>query len=633
MILGLSCSHNATACLIDDHSGEVKYCASEERFTRRKQEWGFPDNSLRYALSHVAPAHHISAVAVGETSNQRFATAAFAEFLNLAPYAERDALLRRKSALLSIFLGEAAGRLSGRSHDLRALLAQKLRGLGIDASIRYFDHHHAHAAAAYYGSPFPRALVITLDGEGDGNMGSIWHGQDSTLICRKRFPARQSLGLFYKMITALLGYRVNRDEGKVMALAMRGDSNRYYAELASFLKMRSSGGQCTVYSPAAALLVDGWSRHNLSLLRAFGHLGRTWRAQSWESLWNAILQHEAEILFAPVGLPPRAQRDWTWQTGIAAAAQRLITECTVTILSEALSQDPESAVAAAGGLFANVCVNRSILESFPGISLYVHPGMGDEGLAFGAAAQCFADCQTEAAFRPVMPHVYLGPPPTQHLHDPLPRGDHTWTAASEDDLAAVVARAIAAGRVAGICRGNMEYGPRALGNRSILAHPGLAQLPAALNKRLGRSVFMPFAPAVLDCCMDEIFDAAYLDEARLATKYMTLAIPVAPAWRERLAAVVHDDGTARPQRLDAESNSFLHKLITCFLKETGLGCVLNTSFNRHGEPIVRTAEEAYMAWQARAVDILVVGQTCYARESMEPFGARSTTATMVRCPA
>jgi len=608
MILGLISSHNATVCLLDEATGAVPYAASEERFSRRKNEWGIPRHSLQYALDHIASPAEITAVAVGELYEHPYGSTELARILNLAPYAERDRLVRTKWGLARVALLEVIGQAMGRRANARVLLERELRGLGIHAPIHYHEHHHAHAASAFYGSPFEDALILTLDGEGDGRAGSVWKGGPDGLTQLYSFDAADSVGLFYKSVTAFGGLRINRDEGKLMALAGKGDPARFYDILKRILWTEVTPDGPKIHSTAGAYLMQGMSRSRVDVGRFVRHGFAALTATAWEPLWNRIFADEIEAQFGALGLPTGAVRTHQDLCDIAAAAQKVAEEAVVGVVKACLAVHPAKNLAVAGGVFANVCINAALIGECGLDSLYVHPGMGDEGLAFGAAA-LYAHTQGKTPRAPLGP-VYLGP---DWPWDP-PAGPGHWTAPNEEALIEAIADALAANRVVGLCRGRMEYGPRALGHRSILTHPDLPGAQASLNKRLNRTSYMPFAPIMIDTWYDEMFVGREAEAAKLAARYMTVALPVQKHLHSRLTAVVHEDGTARPQRVCREDDPFLYALMSAFQARTGIGCLLNTSFNRHNEPIICRPEEALDAYAAKAVDLLVVGNTCYGRE-------------------
>lgn len=238
MILGLSFSHNATACMVEPETGQTAFCCSEERFSRRKNEWGMPWRTLEYAFQHVVPPKEIVLVAVGESCRQAYGCEAYAQLVNLEDYATKDAFVGSKWPLMWIACKEGIFRRLFRPCDVQALVRKRLREMGVNAPVEFVAHHTAHAASAYYPSPFDEALVVTLDGEGDGLSGSCWRGQGGRLELLDTLPDTSSLGLFYRSITALLGFKINQQEGKVMGLAGYGDRTGFTTNCVTFCTWR-----------------------------------------------------------------------------------------------------------------------------------------------------------------------------------------------------------------------------------------------------------------------------------------------------------------------------------------------------------------------------------------------------------
>jgi len=606
MILGLSFSHNATACLLDDTTGRMEFCCSEERFSRHKNEWGIPYRALDYLFRNVATPERINAVAVGESCRLRYGSREFGELMNLADYAVKDARIRSKTRLGLLLFKEVFGRAVGRAVELRTLVTPRLRALGLTAPISFVQHHAAHAASAYYGSPFDDALIITLDGEGDGLSGSYWSGKAGQMRLLEFLPEEASLGLFYKSIASFLGFKVNQQEGKVTGLAGYGRPERFAPALREFLHAGTEDGRLRVVSRAATRHIDRLSRRRVYLSRLLASAPLALRAREWEPLLNQVLRREFHDLYGSVfgvngsGIPFPLAAD------IAAACQRVFEDAALEIVRFAQTRFACKQVALAGGVFANVRLNQRILD-LPGVEhLYIHPGMGDEGLAFGAAAY---QANARGETKPLRTHgrVFCGP----HYREPdiqraVEDSGLEYAPLREDALVERAVQALLAGQVVGLFRGASEYGPRALGHRSILANPADPDLPARLNARLNRSSFMPFAPTVLDTCFDALFTGTKRSGSETAARFMTISLPVEPSWRPRIPAVVHIDGTARPQIIRMKDEPFFYGLVRRFHEATGLGCLLNTSMNLHEEPLANSPADALRLFQTGAMDALLL---------------------------
>jgi carbamoyltransferase len=419
-------------------------------------------------------------------------------------------------------------------------------------------HHHAHAVTAFEFSPFERALVVTLDGRGDFLSGSVsvWQRGGATALLRQELEL-DSLGAFYGWITRYLGFTPDRHEGKVTGLAAHGNSDACAAIL-----QRSIGTE------------DGRIRANVG------------------PCYAPFMRADLPELAA--ALAPYSRED------VAAGAQSVLERVAVSYVSHYLEKSGESNLCLAGGIFANVLLNQR-LKNLPGVErLFIFPHMGDGGISAGGAA--FATRQRGISIEPLR-SVYLGP----EFDDAQCRTvieSAGCVFEQPNDLADVVAHELDAGAVVGVFQGRMEYGPRALGNRSILARATDASINYSLNKRLNRSEFMPFAPVTLR----EHASRCYSDWRRddLPAIYMTSCYACAPWMREVSPAVVHVDGSARPQVISREDNPFYYDVLTAYERLSGIPSIVNTSFNEHEAPIVCTPAQAVEALRRDAIDLLAM---------------------------
>ena len=606
MILGLGLSHNATACLIDPQTGHVRYCCSEERFSRQKNEWGVPTLSMAYAFEHIAEPSEITRVAIGETCQSVYGRRAFANLMYLAKFAEKDRLLRNKPRLFALMATEMIARVFRAKRDYQGLVEQRLRELGIEAPISFHDHHSAHAAGAYYGSPFDEALVVTMDGEGDNLSGSLWHGKGADLELVEPVPERASAGKFYRSITSILGLKLNRHEGKVTGLAAYGDPDRFGPAFGRLLCFQNDGETSRLVSKAAEFHLRSFGLRNVKLTKLIGKVGHVFKAKDWEDLLNRMVRKNFRAFYKQEIGDDFAEADFSTKQDIAAAAQEVLEEAICDCVAHYQDRAGTN-LALAGGVFANVKLNQRLLERLSFQNVSVHPGMGDEGLAIGAAwLACHEDASTKKPDGGLTT-VYLGPgyDPNEYEKD-LQQFPFQWRRASQAELIELAAAAIEKEKIVAISRGRMEYGPRALGHRSILANPSRREINDELNARLKRTEYMPFAPAVLTECYADLFDSERLDGARFTGQFMTITLDVKPEWRDRLKAVVHVDGTARPQLVGENDDPVYYGIIKRFHERTGLPCVINTSFNLHEEPIVNTPHDALRSIRQGAADILLL---------------------------
>ena len=570
LILGLQTGHESSAALFED--GRVVAAVSDERISRIKNDGGklsdlAIDEVLRLAGRTRGDIDRLALLYTFFPEEYFVRETWFKQLERLVHRARRRRAGRPRPQMHTGNFIERLDQL-GKSFDKHFLREKFLRGEGFNgASTAFFDHHLSHALPAAYYSGFDECAVITMDGNGDRNIShtsGLWrdgryerqHGTDA-------FGA--SAGAFYGFITELLGFRVMRHEGKVVGLAAMGDPVPLYDIFGRALRLSPEGDRLDSEFAGQPQADD--RRH------AF--------------LKQAIQGHSRE--------------------NISAAAQRVLEDVVVQLVRNYLLETGLRRVALNGGVFANVKLNQRIAALPEVDSIFVFPAMSDTGNCVGAALLELTRLQPAALRDPRPLHdVYWGPAYDEaEIAAALDAVGLQAEKLEESALVGCAAQAIHAGRVVGWFQGRMEFGPRALGNRSMLARPTESAINDWLNERLDRSEFMPFAPSVLAEYADALF--AGVDKARHTAEFMTITFDVRPEWRERIPAVVHVDGTARPQLVRAEVNPLYHRLISAYHALSGIPLVLNTSFNVHEEPIVCAPAEAIRAYVERRVDCLAVG--------------------------
>jgi carbamoyltransferase len=561
--------HDTGVALVD-RSGRILAALSEERLSRVKMDGGFPFRALekvqamtgvRWSDLDAVVVPYLSPGDQVREGARLLAAAASDPTLLAAQWATRRGHDRFQAGMASLgaygYLDDFRQRsASVRAQDGRPSVRDwreflSVTGLGT-APLVQVDHHLAHAAAAYWMSGIEDALVITCDGVGALKSGivAIGTGTDLDVVARTFYP--HSPGEFWELVTVLCGFHHMKHGGKITGLAAHGRAD----------------------APCYAVMRDAIAADGLTL--------RT-------------------------HLDPVAMRDalrGSSREDIAATAQRRLTEVVVDLVRAAVTRTGRRRLAVAGGVFANVRMNQAIAEMPEVESLFVCPVMGDEGLAVGGA---FLTAGRRFGARPErIPSLYLGPDyPESEMQAAL--SAHGLTAQRLDDgpLAEAVADRIAAGKVVAIARGRMELGPRALGHRTILYRAGDPAVNQWLNARLHRTEFMPFAPVTLDAHADACYIG--LDKARHSADYMTVTFACTPAMRAQSPAVVHVDGTARPQLIRASTDPFYHAVLTAYHARTGIPSLVNTSFNMHEEPIVASPDDATRAFVQGHLDALVLG--------------------------
>ncbi|WP_048165528.1 carbamoyltransferase family protein [Palaeococcus pacificus] len=435
--------------------------------------------------------------------------------------------------------------------------------------ILFVEHHLAHSASAYYTSGWREALALSIDAAGDGLSSSIYIGRDGEMIRISQSTYLDSLGDFYASITELLGFKPMRHEGKVMSLAAYGEPTY---DLSNIIEL-----------------------NGLSFDNKLGLIGVE-ATKKLAELFSYPLSKAKEIALQMKkgSLEGEIQRK---AIEIAASAQKhleeLVDELGIKLTEYGLP------LAYAGGVAQNVKANAVLRAHFPDI--WVFPAMDDGGLALGAAL--FVKAQFErldGKWKPFkLEHVYLGPSYDEEQIETVLKEEGVKYE-EVGDVPSFVADSLVEGRLVGYFQGAMEYGPRALGNRSILADPRDEGVKKKLNVALNRDVFQPFAPSMLEERIDEYLEDAY------PNKFMTMSYMATERMIEEAPAVVHIDGTTRPQTLTNEDNLRYYEIIKRFEKATGVGIVLNTSFNMHGEPIVCSPQDALKSFRKAKLDILVL---------------------------
>jgi carbamoyltransferase len=578
IVLGLNAYHGdaAAAILVD---GRLVAAAEEERFTRVKHCAGFPAHAVRYCLQAAG-------VTLGEVDH-------------VAVPRRRRARLLRKAwwALQMPHLAVERLRAWGRFGDLRETLALAVAvdPARLRAQFHFVEHHRAHLASAFFASPFERAAALSLDGFGDFASGLWGLGEGGRIAVWGGVGFPHSLGLAYTAVTQHLGFWKYGDEYKVMGLAAHGEP----AHLEAFRRIvRTHAG------PGYALDLAHFVHH------------RDGASMTWaegEPVQDRLYSERFEQAFGPAR--PQGAELEPRHCDLAASLQARLEEAVVhqwlalhRLVTQRTGRAPE-ALAYAGGVAFNCVANGKIFESTPFERLYVPPAAGDAGLAVGAALHVWH----EVLGRPrsfEMRHAYWGPEygPAQvraaleaRWSDLQRAGARVREVPDEAELCRWTAGRIAEGKIVGWFQGRMEWGPRALGNRSILVDPRRPEMKDVLNRRIKhREPFRPFAPSIL---AERVGD--YFEQTR-PSPFMLMAYRVRPAKRAEIPAPTHVDGTGRLQTVDRESNPLYWRLLHEFERLTGVPVLLNTSFNEN-EPIVCTPEEALDCFLRTRMDVLVMG--------------------------
>jgi carbamoyltransferase len=624
VIVGISISHNSSACVVDD-TGAVIFASAEERFSRKKNETGFPELALDYILKNVVAKGEVSAVAVGENCMATYASSQFADFLYMSDLRSKNKVFSRPLRAAKLVGTETLARmLSSTKTDYRQLVKKRVQQLFPGITTTYLDHHLAHAASAYYCSPFEQALVITLDGSGNKASGLVLNGLGHTLKETYRLPENHSVGNYYKSLVALLNFMPGSHEGKITGLAAFGDSSRFYDNFKKVLFLEEdSRGEMTFRSVCADVTDQGFALSDIHPWKLLNnHLADYVKSSSWDEFRRRGLKRYFSKMYLRVaGLDIGQIKTFQDRADLAAAGQAVFEDVIIEYIRHHIEKSSAKNLAVAGGVFANVKLNQKILEQTPIESLYIHPGMGDEGLSVGAAK--FRHHHERKSSPVYLDNIHIGAK-YNGVEEILKKYFINHIELNEQQRCDKAVKALREEKIVALYSGATEYGPRALGNRTILVNPQKKEVNDIVNKKLKRTEFMPFAPVVLEEDFNEIFECSKINQGDVATRFMTMTYNVKDLYKDKIPAVVHVDGTARPQTISLADNSFYYGVLKEFKKQTGIPALVNTSFNMHEEPIVNSPEDAVRAFLDGAIDHLVLENFWCSRSPEDSYFVNST---------
>ena len=596
-VLGISAFyHDSAAALIAD--GRIVAAAQEERFTRKKFDADYPRHAIEYCLN-------AGGVTLADVDYVAFYDKPFLKFERLLEtylaFSPRG--FRSFRMALPLWLREKL--------FLKSLLASELKALepkfDWDKRLAFSEHHLSHAASAFYPSPFQRAAVLTMDGVGEWATTSAGVGNGHELKIQKEINFPHSLGLLYAAFTYYTGFKVNSGEYKVMGLAPYGIPK--YAQL--------------IYDNLIDLKPDGSFRLNLDYFNYC--TGLTMTNERFDALFDGAPRMPAA---------PLEQR----HMDLAASIQVVIEEAVLRLTRSLAEETGEANLCLAGGVALNCVANGKVLRDGKFENIWVQPAAGDSGGALGAALtiyHLYADRPRTVANTPDgMAGSYLGPEfDDGETQTRLEAAGARYAILPRDQLLERTAHALADGKAVGWFQGRMEFGPRALGNRSILADPRDPQMQKKLNLKVKyRESFRPFAPSVLREHVSEWFD---ID---VDSPYMLMVAPVHERHRREMTseeqrlfgidklnvprssvpAVTHVDYSARVQTVHRETNPLYHDLISRFHRLTGCPVLVNTSFNVRSEPIVCTPEDAFRCFMGSEIDVLAAGSCYLIKDEQDP---------------
>lgn len=557
-ILGISCFfHDSAACLMKD--GKIIAAAAEERFTRIKHDNTFPFKSIEFCLQEAG-------IAINDIEFIGFYEKPFIKFERIL-----HQHLQHFPKSFPSFLSTASDWIHQKL-NIRSILKEKMHYHG---EVVFIPHHLSHAASAYYLSPFKKSSIVTLDGVGEWATTTIGLGEKNTITPEKELHFPHSLGLLYSTLTTFLGFSANDAEYKVMGLAAYGKPEPFRKHFEKLITQHEDG---SFYLNMKYFDFD-WAQHMPS-------------AQLSDLL----------------GVPPRTPESESVEIyeDIAAALQEKVEEVVFNILKATYKKHKTPNLCLAGGVALNSVMNGKILSKTPYKHLFIPPDPSDAGGAMGVALYITKQKQPQKALASFSP--YLGPSYNWYeIKQELKKQHLTHQYLSRQDLIEKVADLITQQKVIGWFQGKMEWGPRALGARSILASAATPEMKDIINARVKhRELFRPFAPVILDEYVEKYFEAD--QNIPICAKWMLMVYPFKKKGIKEVPAVVHVDKTGRLQTLSRDDNSLYYDVIKAHYKKTKVPIIINTSFNVRGEPIVCSPQDAIRCFLHTDIDYLVIDQ-------------------------
>ena len=591
-ILGISLGHSAAAVLIED--GKILAAVEEEKIIRVKGFSGFPLASIDYILNkYDLDISDLDEIAIGCSDIVEFVYT----YRGLNKFFQVNSMLENIRGYVLYVLKV----IFPYKYKVESLMKQHffrcMRNIGFPKEkIKFIDHHLAHAASSYYTSPWDmNTIVFTNDGKGDGHSGGVFCNEDNQLVSYDYIDQKNSVGQLYQSITRYLGYTVNRHEGKITGLAAHGDYKDTYTifnEIFSYTK----GVLKNKFYENTSFIKDPINFYRKVKTKNF-IVTKYVRSLSIK-LMNFAIVYQLYLNYFKSKLSNKRPQD------IAAGVQKFTEDALTAYLLSKIDSQKRYNLCLAGGVFANVKINQRLKDIRNIDNVYVHPAMDDSGTALGAALLRYAINSGVSYKHTPLKTVYLGPSYSDEEIE-LELKKYNIKCKRQINYPTILANMLNAGKIIGRFNGGLEWGPRALGNRSIIARPADKSINDTLNRRLKRTEFMPFAPSILDEDASDFLEDYSCDD--IAAKYMTVTYNVKPEMIDKIQATVHVDGTARPQVVTKEDNESFFNIIREYKKISGFGVVVNTSFNMHEEPIVNTPSDAIRAFLSGAVDVLSMG--------------------------
>ena len=545
-VLGISCYyHDAAACLIKNN--KIIAAAEEERFTRKKHDTSFPLNAINYCLEHA------------DITNNEIDYIGYYE----KPLLKFERLLKQHVDNFPKSYWTFYKAMPSWIVDKLRIQKKIRKELKYKKDIFYIDHHKSHAASCYLLSPFKKSAILTMDGVGEFNSITLGYGSGNDIKIIKEIHFPHSLGLLYSTITTFLGFKANNGEGKIMGLAAYGNPDKYYHKLKKLISVNDNG--------SFSLNMDYFDfDYKLKMFskKLVDLLGKNRKPN------EKLRQRHMDI---------------------AATLQKITEEIVFNILNHLHKITKSINLCYSGGLALNSVLNGKIIANTPFKKIFIQPAAGDSGSALGCAAYVSTKMYKK---RPMLENTYLGPRfSLEEVKDILDKNNMKYKEINDNEIIKKTAKLIYQNKIIAWFQGRMEFGPRALGNRSILANPCNPKMKDIINHKVKfRESFRPFAPVVCYENLKEYFEGSY------EVPYMLHVFKVKS---KKIPSVTHIDGTGRLQTVKREQNKRYYDLIKEFQKISSVPVLLNTSFNVRGEPIVCTPQNALDCFLSTGIDYLV----------------------------
>ena len=589
IILGINFGHNSSICILKD--GIIIAAIEEEKVSRIKNDFFWPRNAIdRLFYEHKIQYTDIDIISIQEDTPSLVGSDNINYRLSKNIFFLYKDFLNRLTSYLGITKRKSF-------YDNKSF-EKKIINLGFkNAKILFFDHHLSHAASAFYTSPFHSDLVVTCDGFGGEDSFNFYVPKDDGLGLIKRNDYTVSVGQFYSMITVLLGFKPNRHEGKITGLAAFGKKTEL---LDKFKKLWKYDGDNLERFP--------FNEDNNRIISIYKKLSLRNKINI-EQCGNDILNHYTKNNFILLEWLKYETKGYS-KEDIAYACQKISEDIIldeIRNVAQKYFKGKSIKLSMAGGVFANVRINQLIYELNFIENIFIHPAMADSGLALGNSILAYFSQKdinkSNNLFR--INDTYLGPNYSNDLLNFIEKfSDNNINFRKMKNPSSEVAKLLFQNKIVGFWSNRLEWGPRALGARSILLNTFDKSVNDSLNERLNRTEFMPFAPVVLDFMAKEYFPK--YDPNIPAADYMTITYDTAKKYHSQLQAVVHVDGTARPQVIKRETNMYYYDILNEFYKLSGCAALVNTSFNAHEEPILSNPQTAISALKNNRIDILIM---------------------------